>query len=63
MTRTILDLCERSVWSTGAWFYWVWWEQEGLDLEGKRELMAAETGLEEEECGEDQAREETTGRS
>ena len=41
----------------------MWWEQEGLDLEGKRELMAAETGLEEEECGEDHAREETTGRS
>ena len=33
-TQPILDLCEKSVWRTGAWVSQRWWDQEGLDLEG-----------------------------
>ena len=32
--RPILDLCERSIRKTGACVSWMWWDQEGIDLEG-----------------------------
>ena len=35
-TQPILYLCERYVWIPGAWFYWRWWKQEGIDIEGER---------------------------
>ena len=40
-TRPILDLCERSARRPGLWLYWRWWEQDGLDLEGAKEITAA----------------------
>ena len=63
MKRPILELCERSVRKTGAWVSWRWWEQEGLDLEGTKEIAAAESDGEEAQCKEEgMAQEETTGR-
>ena len=62
MTRPIVDLCERSVLRTGAWIYQRWWEQEGIELYGEREIAAAASDGEEEKCGEEAKQEETTGR-
>ena len=31
-TQTILNFCERYIWSLGSWVSWRWWAQEGLDL-------------------------------
>ena len=50
-TRPILDLCERSVWGAVAWVSQRWWEQEGIDLQGEREIATAASGHEEEKCG------------
>ena len=62
VTRPILDLCERSVWRTGLWVSWRWWEQEGLDLEGEKERAATESDGEEEQFKEEgMEQEETTG--
>ena len=49
--QPILDLCEQSVWRTGAWIYRKCWEQEVIDLGGERERTAAETDREEEKHG------------
>ena len=48
-TQPIPELCERSDRRPGVRMYWRWWEQEGLDLEGKkkREAAAAESDGEE----------------
>ena len=37
----ILDFCERFVWRPGTWVSWRWWEQEGIDVEGVREIATA----------------------
>ena len=47
VTQHILDLFERSVWSTGVWLSQRWWEQDGLDLEGSKERKLAESEGEE----------------
>ena len=49
-TQPILDLCERSIWRPVAWVSMWWWEQEGLNLEGAKEIAAAESDREEEQC-------------
>ena len=36
VTRPILDLCEKSVQSPGAWVSWRWWEKEGIDIDGAK---------------------------
>ena len=46
-TQPILNLCERSDWRPGAWVSWLWWEQDGLDLEGAKEISEAESDREE----------------
>ena len=35
-TRPIMDLCERSTWRTGTRVSRKWWEQAGIDLEGRK---------------------------
>ena len=64
-TQLIPDLCERSDWRPGVRMYRRWWEQEGLELEGKkkREAAAAESDGEE-TIGEEDGMplETTTGR-
>ena len=37
---------------------WRWWEQEGLDLEGGNDILAAESDGEEAQCGEGAVQEE-----
>ena len=58
-TRPILDLCERSVWRPRACFYWRWWDQEGIDLEGERGRAAAASNRKEDKCGEEAEHGET----
>ena len=31
-TQLIMDLCEVSVQSIGAWVSWWWWDKEGINL-------------------------------
>ena len=40
-TQPIMDLCERSSQRPGVWVSWKWWEQDGLDLEGAKNWVAA----------------------
>ena len=40
--QPIMDLCERSAWSPGVWVSWRWWEQDGLDLEGAKEIAVVD---------------------
>ena len=61
-TRPILDLSEQSVWRLGEWVYCRWWDQEGMDLEGAKEIATAESDGEEAQYKEVSAQEETTGR-
>ena len=39
--------------------FWWWWEQEGLYIEGAKEIAAADSDGEEEKCGEGMEKEET----
>ena len=41
-TRPIIDFCEEAVWRPGTWVGKIWWEQEGLDLEGEWEAEEAD---------------------
>ena len=41
VTRPIMDLCERSDRSPGAYVSRRWWEKDGLDLEGVKKISAA----------------------
>ena len=61
-TRPILEIYEKPVRRPGAWVYRQWWDQEGLDLEGVKERVMAESDGEEEKCGEEAVQEETPGR-
>ena len=45
--RTILDLCEKTLQRPGYWIARIWWDQEGLDLAGAREMVAAAADREE----------------
>ena len=47
-TRPILDLCKETVRVPGTWVVKIWWEQEGLDLEGARAEEAEDPEGEEE---------------
>ena len=60
-TRPILDLYERSVRRPGAWVFWRWWEQKGLDLEGEKKIEAAESEGEKVKGKEGTAHEYTKG--
>ena len=51
-TRPIMDLCEQSFWRPGAWVYWRWWEQEGIELEGAMERATAVLDGEDQKCRE-----------
>ena len=42
-----MDLCEQSVRRTGAWVSRRLWEQEGLEIEGAKERVEAESDREE----------------
>ena len=42
-----MDLCEQSDRRPGEWVYRQWWEQEGLYLEGAKEIEAEESEGEE----------------
>ena len=57
-----MDLCERLVRRPGAWVSRRWWEQEGLNLSGKRERAAVAAEGEAGRIGEDAVREDTMGR-
>ena len=46
-TRTIVDLCERSIWRPGNWLSLRWWEQEVLDLDSSKEIAASDLDGEE----------------
>ena len=52
--RTILDLCEKTLQRPGYWIARIWWDQEGLDLSGAREMVAAATDREEGREGEEE---------
>ena len=43
-----MDLCEQSIWRPGAWVFWRWWDQEGIDTRGARERAAEASDGEEE---------------
>ena len=63
VTRTIMELCERSDRRPGAWVSRRWWEKEGLNLEEAKERAVAESEGEEAQCEEEVlAQEDTTGR-
>ena len=63
VTQRILDLCERSAQRTGVWVSRRWWEEYGLDLEGEKEISAADSDGEEAQSKEEGlAQEDTTGR-
>ena len=40
VTRTILDLCERTTQRAGARVSWRWWEQKGINLKTAKEQAA-----------------------
>ena len=62
-TRPIMDLYEKSVRRLGAWVSRRWWYQEGLDLEGEKEISDLESDREEAQYEEEVLeQEETTGR-
>ena len=49
-TRPIMDLCERSVLRLCVWVSWRWWYQEGLDIEGTKEIAVSDSDGEEAQC-------------
>ena len=59
-TRLIMDLCKWSFWRPGVWVSRRWWEKEGLELEGTKEISAEELEGEEEKCKEDGMAQEKT---
>ena len=63
VTRPIINLYEKLVRRMGAWVSWRWWEQEGLDLAGTREWVAAVEDGGEERGGEEADKEETMSRN
>ena len=44
-TRPILDLCQETVWRSGAWVSRIWWEKEVLYLAGTRAAVAEEADV------------------
>ena len=48
VTRPIMDLCEETMHMLETWVMKMWWEQEGLDLEGARAEEAEDPEGEEE---------------
>ena len=63
VTRSILDLFQRSALRPGAWVSWRWWEQELLDLEGAKDIALAELEGEEAQSEDEvMSQEEMTGR-
>ena len=55
-TWTVLCLCERTTWRPGAWVARICWEQEEIDLAGKRERTAEAADVDEDRGGEETAR-------
>ena len=47
VTRSILDLYDRSDWRTGVWVSQRWWYQDGFYLDRVKESSAAESDREE----------------
>ena len=62
-TRSIMDLCERTVRRLGGWIARRWWEQEGINIAGEREQTEAAADREEERGKKEAVCEETTGRN
>ena len=52
-TRSILELCEKTVRRPGAWVDRRWWEQYGIDLAGTRAVEEAAADGEEVSEGEE----------
>ena len=57
--RTIMDLLGQSVQRLISWVSWMWWDHEGIHMEGTKEVSVADLKREEEKCGVGAVQEET----